>query len=150
MTKQEAKELSLEIWGHLKAHPDIKYKDDLPQELFAKIKGLYNFCPLCAVCWHCRGCPLGSCTLDGDVFVLWVEARSDAERKAAAAEIVRLVKAWEPGVGGMKYTALVSFGVFVEADSPKEAHESILNKIEYSGLETDDIITIGEITEVEE
>jgi uncharacterized protein YciW len=46
----------------------------------------------------------------------------------------------------MKYEARV----FVDADSPKEARENILNEIECSGLKTDDIITIGEITEAEE
>jgi hypothetical protein len=95
MTKQEAKDLSLEVWGHLEAHPNIKDKSELPQELFAKIKELDNYCSLCAACRYCRCCPLGSCNLDGDAYVLWLEARSDAERKAAAAEIVRLIKSWE-------------------------------------------------------
>jgi hypothetical protein len=32
----------------------------------------------------------------------------------------------------MRYTAKVSFNVFIEADSPEEAHELILDDFEYA------------------
>jgi hypothetical protein len=96
MTKQEAKDLSLEIWGCLEAHPNIRYKEDLPQELFAKIENMTLKCPLCEVCLFCEGCPLESCTNFDSAYNLWCIAESDAERQAATAEIVRRIEAWEP------------------------------------------------------
>ncbi|MDR1902380.1 MAG: hypothetical protein LBQ88_08900 [Treponema sp.] len=46
MTKQEAKELCLEVWGYLRDHPDVEYKEDLPQELYNCIRRLESSCPL--------------------------------------------------------------------------------------------------------
>jgi hypothetical protein len=51
----------------------------------------------------------------------------------------------------MKYAARVSFCVFVEANSPEEAEELILSDVvDFSGLETDGNITVGDAVEVED
>jgi len=65
MTKQEAKELSLEVWRYLAEHPEISSKANLPEPLFDKIKVMMNQCPLCELPpkEFCKGqkCPLNRC-----------------------------------------------------------------------------------------
>jgi hypothetical protein len=58
MTKQEAKELCLEVWGHLRDHPEIEEKEKLPEYLYNRIKFLESRCPLCHINPGCFGCPL--------------------------------------------------------------------------------------------
>jgi hypothetical protein len=60
MTKQEAKELSLEVWRYLAEHPEIQMKRYLPDEIWDKIKDMACACPLCEVN-PCHKCPLVSC-----------------------------------------------------------------------------------------
>jgi hypothetical protein len=110
MTRQEAKELSLEVWRYLAEHPEIKGKEGLPTLLFNKIERLRLQCPLCEVFCvkvikasgayiSCRGCPLAEgdrrCFDRGCVFHRW--ANSNRKGKASAREIVRLIEAWEAG-----------------------------------------------------
>ncbi|MDR2516669.1 MAG: hypothetical protein LBC88_04725 [Spirochaetaceae bacterium] len=54
MTKQEAKELSLEAWEYLAAHPSVRSKNALPLELLNKVRGFSYCCPLCACARHER------------------------------------------------------------------------------------------------
>jgi hypothetical protein len=105
MTKQEAKELSLEVWRYLEEHPEVDRKTDLPESLLDKVRVCWCYCPLCALFipggTHCPDCPLGgndySCVTPGRPYSRWVSARKSASsvRKEAAAEIVRLIEAWE-------------------------------------------------------
>jgi len=114
MTKQEAKELSLEVWQYLAEHPKIDDKSHLPDELFEKIKNLLNWCPLCALfknktgIW-CQKCPLESCK-DGSLYNRWHWASCYAYkinhkesvitiRQKAAQEIVDKIQAWKPEAG---------------------------------------------------
>jgi len=63
MTAIEAKELSLEVWGYLKDHPEIAYKGCIPTYLFEKIRDMYFCCPLCEYFdGDCYECPLGNCS----------------------------------------------------------------------------------------
>jgi hypothetical protein len=102
VTKQEAKAMTLEVWGYLAEHPEIKEKRCLPDYLFNKIRHLVCGCPLCEVFESvgigCFGCPLSvgglCCASRGRSFSLWVRAENDQDRRAAAKEIVRLVEAW--------------------------------------------------------
>jgi hypothetical protein len=104
MTKEYAKELTIEVWEYFTKHPEAKHKNDLPFEIYKKICWLPARCPLCAIfCtirWSqkaCIGCPIrkgkesGECSL----YFVWVEAITDKDRKNAAEKIVRLVKAWK-------------------------------------------------------
>ena len=101
MTQQKAKELTLEVWEYLRDHPEIYAKKLLPVELFAKIKLLKSWCPLCElfrVDGACkRRCPL-DCLVYGSDWNLWdISSLSDnATRQQAAANIVEKVKAWKP------------------------------------------------------
>jgi len=49
MTKQEAKELLLGVWRYLAEHPEVRHKQELPENLYDKIKDLAARCPLCEV-----------------------------------------------------------------------------------------------------
>jgi hypothetical protein len=110
MTQKEAKELTLELWQYLAEHPECKYKSSVPEEIYAKIEGLLNRCPLCEV-FHlsncenipsCENCPLfldrDGCGNPGSAPLRWsLSKRNDFEsRKAAAERIVEIVSAWEP------------------------------------------------------
>jgi hypothetical protein len=103
MTKQEAKELSLEVWRYLAEHPEIDRKDDLPKPLFSKIVHCLSRCPLCELFnighLSCPGCPLTgedySCESPGQPYCRWTDASSPFDRKEAAAGIVRQIEAWE-------------------------------------------------------
>ena len=104
MTKQEAKDLSLEVWRYLAAHPEIVRKADLPKELYQKIMRLHGECPLCHlfITYHrlnCPGCPLSGddcgCLDTGRAFERWYNSRTIMIRQEAAEEIVRLIEAWD-------------------------------------------------------
>jgi len=111
MTKQEAKELTLEVWQFLEYHPDIEYKHDLPDYLWDKIKYLKDRCPLCSLYMGtdiyrdtCPECPLVSCVVAGSAFHRWNNAEDyicvknpdpRTIRAEAAREIVDKVEAWE-------------------------------------------------------
>jgi hypothetical protein len=100
MTKKEAKEISLEAWRYLAAHPEIEYKRDLPESIFSKIISLIHYCPLCAVHKDCKGCPLyedrkADCSEPNNVYYKWSIAYWDYEREEFAQEIVRRIEAWE-------------------------------------------------------
>jgi hypothetical protein len=97
MTKQEAKELSLEVWRCLAEHPEIRRKGDLPDRILNKISGLPNAFPLCAVLRaECALCTLNSCMRASLPFCRWSNAMDNEVRQGAAREIVRLIEAWEP------------------------------------------------------
>jgi hypothetical protein len=51
MTKQEAKELSLEAWEYLASYPEINDKRYLPNELWKLVQCLPFSCPLCNIFW---------------------------------------------------------------------------------------------------
>jgi hypothetical protein len=105
MTKQEAKELSLEVWRYLAEHPEIEDKAHLPDYLWRKIMRLPGFCPLCDLFKplnippnECPCCPLKSC--NQGLYRRWNYTTHDkngiAIRKEAAQEIVKAIEAWDP------------------------------------------------------
>jgi hypothetical protein len=104
MTQREAKELMLKPWTYLAEHPECYSKEQVPPELYSKIKNLENRCPLCETFWRldCDGCPLKEagedCNNDSSAFYLWFKSmiyENDTRRKAAL-RIVEIVSAWEP------------------------------------------------------
>jgi hypothetical protein len=56
MTKQEAKELAIEKSCYYLEHPEAKGAEDLPRELFNRVKDLKNYCPMCEL-FFIKGCP---------------------------------------------------------------------------------------------
>jgi hypothetical protein len=95
MTAIEAKELSLEVWGYLRDHPDIARKVHLPPYLFEKIKDMCFCCPLCEYFNKgCGECPLDGCSM-GSLFAKWKEAIGADARRAAAQAIYDRIAAWE-------------------------------------------------------
>jgi len=97
MTKQEAKELSLEIWRYLAEHPEIKRKDGLPEHLFMKIVFMQGNCPLCFVLrGDCKKCPLKSCAGNYTLYRKWERSTTEQGRQAAAQRIAAIIEAWEP------------------------------------------------------
>jgi len=100
MTKQEAKELSLEVWRYLAEHPELRTKENLPNEIFYKIRFCEHYCPLCDLFkkqYECNRCPLVHC-MDGSYYSKWYESGyGDNEiRKEAAQKIVDAIQAWKP------------------------------------------------------
>ena len=103
MTQREAKEISLEVWRYLAAHPEIDRKKNLPNEIISKIKHCYNNCPLCDLFYsddgdNCPECPLRFCTDDISLFGKWASG-DEEEREIAANKIVEKIEAWEPEEG---------------------------------------------------
>jgi hypothetical protein len=104
MTQKEAKELSLELWTYLAAHPECYAKNQVPKELYSKIAVLAGSCPLCEVfdgCF-CIGCPLKiagcRCDYEDSPWSEWICSRikETGKRKQAAERIVQIISAWEP------------------------------------------------------
>jgi hypothetical protein len=101
MNKQEAKATSLEVWRYLATHPEIRDKNDLPEELLCKIRRLRSRCPLCelfkASREFCPGCPLDdvNCMWAGSPYDKWCYAGSPEKRRNAAESIVRRIENWE-------------------------------------------------------
>ncbi|MCP4648740.1 MAG: hypothetical protein GY853_01490 [PVC group bacterium] len=94
MTKKRAKRLCLEMWKHLRDHPEIEFKEDLPDELYEKISKAEAYCPLCEVCSGCKECPLGLVEPCED-YEQWQEAHTEKERGEAAGRIVEKVENWK-------------------------------------------------------
>lgn len=117
MTERVAKNISLEIWGYLKDHPEKYGKKWLPSEIYLAIKDMDYECPLCMVFTDCpihvpsnkdnsHLCPLFPCVKD-DYFS---EAKyckypnaywnyivcPESQRKQHAEHIYELIKEWEP------------------------------------------------------
>jgi hypothetical protein len=101
MTEKEAKELTIEVWTYIAEHPEISGKNELPEELYSKIKNLEAGCPLCELFLKsgCTGCPLDAarnrCALYSSFYSLWRCAETRGERSAAAWGIVNIVKEWK-------------------------------------------------------
>jgi len=99
MTKQEAKELSLEVWRYLAEHPEIPRKERLPKEIFNKVRLCQHYCPLCDLFkgWYCSAeCPL-TCYKRDSYYDIWFYAGYDNDkRKEAAQKIADAIQAWEP------------------------------------------------------
>ena len=99
MTKQEAKELSLEAWDWNERHPML-HKWDKPEKLKSKLENLTNWCPLCDLFLNkdliCPDCPLENCSI-GSPYFIWASNMNDIEtRQEAARKIIKLIEAWEP------------------------------------------------------
>jgi hypothetical protein len=108
MTKQEAKELSLEVWRYLADHPEVETKSNLPDEIFYRIKNLLHLCPLCGLFFdpssYCPGCPLSGknyyCDSYGKTYFRWLyqfgwSKSAKGKRVKAAREIVSLIEVWK-------------------------------------------------------
>lgn len=107
MTERKAKRVTLRVWKYLAKHPEIASKINLPWWLWWQIRHLRNECPLCSLfvlpsytCSRkCPLCPAGrvcGCGHDS-IYWKWAFAVSLDTRRAAALEIVAIVKAWKPG-----------------------------------------------------
>jgi hypothetical protein len=104
MTKQVAKELTLETWIYLAEHPECHSKYLMPSELYKKVFILEKECPLCELFWEqdCTGCPIRSagqwCVNSNTAYHRWANSTvsNTAQRKEAALRIVEIVSAWEP------------------------------------------------------
>ena len=102
ITAQEAKELTLEVWRYLAAHPELDNKRQLPDELYKKISGMDIECPLCELFYvdgTCLKCPLKSCIGDSP-YNNWCYSfetpNPKRTRKKAAKKIVAILKTWRP------------------------------------------------------
>jgi hypothetical protein len=104
MTQKEARELSLELWTYLAAHPECYKKSQVPERLYAKIQLLENQCPLCEIFNDddCKDCPLKiagcKCCREGSPWAEWAGSAIEetGKRKKAAERIVQIISAWEP------------------------------------------------------
>jgi hypothetical protein len=101
MTMREAKEIAIEIWTYMAEHPEIEYKDQLPEQLYSKIERLKMRCPICEVFQKCEGCIMtksgNRCGLDKSAVSKWEDTMTPekAKRARAAKKIVRIISAWE-------------------------------------------------------
>jgi len=108
MNKKEAKEITLEVWRHLRDHPEIDRKEELPDEIWDKIKNLRNDCPLCELFLEdedlinpgCSGCPLAEaghkCQHDDEnAYEKWAFLSNSKWREEAASTIVEIVERWD-------------------------------------------------------
>jgi hypothetical protein len=103
MTKREAKELCLEVWGYLRDHPDVEDMEDLPQELYNLVRDLECKNPLCELFTDCTECFLykaGECCNGIDpAYLRWRNAphgrKGNAKRCEAAGRMYDITKAWE-------------------------------------------------------
>jgi hypothetical protein len=95
MTLKKAINLSLIIWEYLAEHPEIKNKENLPENIFKKIHHLFGYCPLCELFLFkeipCSDCPLGNCG-DNSLFTKWQDSKTKKDRKIYAYEIVNAIK----------------------------------------------------------
>jgi hypothetical protein len=98
MKFSEAKELSLEVWEYLAAHPSVRSKNALPLELLNKVRGFSYCCPLCAYAFErdkpCEECILSDCEGRETPYQIWRHA-NEKDANAAAQKIVARIKAWE-------------------------------------------------------
>jgi hypothetical protein len=100
MTAKQAKEETLLVWRYLAEHPEIRHKTDLPKEIWNKIEGYENYCPLCEYTevdgdGECSDCVLYCCAVDGSSYDRWCYADYEEQRIEAAREIVEKVEKWE-------------------------------------------------------
>jgi hypothetical protein len=94
VTKEYAKELSLEVWEYLRDHPKIDDKTDLPDEIFKKVADMDCHCPLCKYFNNiCKDCILESCH-NGSDYNGWYSANDEKIRALYAAKIVEKIKLW--------------------------------------------------------
>jgi hypothetical protein len=105
MYKRQAKKLSLKVWGYFKDHPEIKSKDELPEKLYLKILGLYNYCPLCELFYYkdddaviCSKCPLGggetNCYQIDGLYYKHSQAKTNKSRQKYATLIYDKINSW--------------------------------------------------------
>lgn len=110
MKAVEAKEISLKVWTYLRDHPDIQWKEHLPEELYSLIKNMSCYCPLCEYFAYgsggsCTKCPLRT-VLDTNcgcqdiinnkgLFHKWAYAFSDKGRALSASRIVARIEKWD-------------------------------------------------------
>jgi hypothetical protein len=107
MTKPEAKAVMTEVWGYLAEHPECERKEDLPPDLYDKIKVCFRLCPLCEVyrkpVIRCINCVLFKkdtmCGSYASLYSQWKYAPSgeagNAIRAASAKEILEISEAWD-------------------------------------------------------
>lgn len=95
MTKNEAADITIEVWEYLRDHPEIKHKSHIPTELFSKIMELSAYCALCHI-HDCDVCPLGDEEEENcKDYYSWYSSNSKKSRARAARVIVEKVKAWK-------------------------------------------------------
>jgi hypothetical protein len=100
MFKESIKELCLEVWRYFRDHPEIEFKEDLPEELWLKLLDFLNQCPFCEYfgdrCYTIDsedGCPLNNCG-DNSYYANWFDAKTNEERAKYAGLIVEAVEKW--------------------------------------------------------
>jgi hypothetical protein len=107
MTKPEAKALMIEFWGYMAKHPECERKENVPPDLYDKIKNCFNLCPLCEVfvlndgpgCTSCILFKAGAGCYSGEsLYETWHRAPSgeagNAIRAASAKSIAGISEAW--------------------------------------------------------
>ena len=107
MTKQEAKDLSIELWQYLADHSEIDDKSKIEaKDLRERVCCYINYCPLCGLFYddklvrlQCNKCPLDSCFDYGSDFKKWRNAVDNETRKAAAESILAKIRAWDVNRG---------------------------------------------------
>ena len=103
MTKQEAKDLAIELCQYLADHPEIENESEIEDDdLRLRILNCVCMNPLCDVFYdpetgekRCSECPLYSCSDYRSDFHIWCDATDNETRKAAAESILAKIRAWE-------------------------------------------------------
>jgi hypothetical protein len=99
MTRKRSKKIMLEVWTYFRDHPEIKSKDDLPEEILKKIDPCMNKCPLCNLFLvrrgYCPACILDRCYNKTSTFHKWEYAKTPKTRAKYAGLIVQAVEEWD-------------------------------------------------------
>lgn len=117
MTEKEARDISIEVWQYLADHPEIEYKQDIPERLWNKISGIRNNCALCKLyipddfdedgylnevsCKDCVLCKVGhQCLKTNSYYNVWsislLGDKGKQDRVLGAQGIVDILKKWHP------------------------------------------------------
>lgn len=103
LTEKRAIEISIEVWEHLRDHPEIQNKFLLPPKLLRKIENCYQMCPLCQfqfdvspnfLDFRCSGYCLdrkGKLCAEGN-YHKWATTPSESDRSKYANNIVKMLK----------------------------------------------------------
>jgi len=112
MTKQESKDLTIEVWEEI-GNRKLVIKSELNLKTWVKIKDLKYKCPLCELFnntnnrflpWklNCVGCPLKEAGKQcyskskSNPYAIWSDGLSSINNRVKAArEIVKITKAWK-------------------------------------------------------
>ena len=121
LTKKRAKAILIEVWTYQRDHPEIEYKQNLPEKIYKKIEGMEGECPWCEIyrdtCYfntneaivlrriNCGNCPLAlagqKCLKRANginsksFFGKWTNAATLKTRAKYAGLILDVAKGWK-------------------------------------------------------